>query len=90
MASELLYDKLHLLAEGDLHALVGGVDGAAHGEVLPDHDAVGVAEVEEGVILVDVTAPAADDVAACLVQHLQGLGQSFGIPGVEGVQGHPV
>ena len=51
---------------------------------------MGIAEVEECVILIDVTAPAADDVAPRLVQHLQRLGKSLGIAGVEGVQGHPV
>ena len=51
---------------------------------------MGVAEVEEGVILVDVSAPTADDVAAQLIQHLQCLGETLGVAGVEGVQGHPV
>ena len=90
MASELADDVIHLTAEGVLHLLVHGVDGAPHGEVLPDHDAVGIAEVEEGVILVDVTAPAADDIAPRLVQHLQRLGEPFGVAGMEGVQGDPV
>ena len=42
--------------------------GAGEGEILPDHDAVLVAQVEERVVLVDVAAPAADHVAAEVVE----------------------
>ena len=66
------------------------IGAAGHREILPDQDAVSVAQVEELVILVDVAAPAAHDVAARVLKQRKRRGHAFGVPAVHRVHGHPV
>ena len=64
VVAELPHDGERLVREGFFHVLGLRVAGAPHREILPNENAVLVAEVEEGVVLVDIAAPAADAVAA--------------------------
>ena len=66
------------------------IDRAAHGEILPDHDARSVTQIEKGMILVHISAPAAHDIAARFPQQLMRFFKPFGIPAVEGIQRHPI
>ena len=66
------------------------IGAAGHREILPDQDAVPVAQVEELVILVDVAAPAAHDVAARVLKQRKRRGHALGVPAVHRVHGHPV
>ena len=90
MAPEPLHDDLRLCPELPAEVLGLGIGGAAHGKILPHCDAVGVAEVKKCMVLIDVSAPAPDHVAAAFVQKGQGPGQPLPIPGMKGVQRHPV
>ncbi len=67
-----------------------GVEGAAHREVLPYQDALGVAYLEELVVLIHVAAPAADHVAVHVHGHLQHVLHLCRVAAVQGVDGHPV
>jgi len=63
---------------------------AGEREVLPDQDALLVAEVEEAVALVCIAAPAAHHVAADVIEQRNGAVDPFGVAAVEGVERHPV
>ena len=90
VAAELAYDGGYLLVQLFFEAFGFGVGVARHSEILPHHYAVSVAIVEELVILVDVTAPSADDVAVCILEEGEGFVVTLGIARVEGVKRHPV
>ena len=90
MLPELEDDLDGLLPDLVREIVVLGVGGSRQGEVLPDQDPVGVAEVEELMIFIDIPAPTADHVAVQVHDHPESLCQVVLIPAVESVQGHPV
>ena len=90
MVAQLLHDRLGLGPHLRQEILGLRIDAAGKGEILPDHDAVLVAQVEEAVVLVDVAAPAADHVAAQVGEEPDSLFVPPGIAAVEGIERHPV
>ena len=90
VAAELQHDGLGLVPDAPAEALVLGIGVAGEGEVLPDHDAVAVAEFIEAVVLIHVAAPAAYHVAVQVRAERDGLVHPLRVAAVEGVQRHPV
>ena len=83
MVAELGDDGLGLAADGVGEGVGLGIQRAGQREVLPDHDAVPVAQVEERVILVNVAAPAAEHVAVQVADHRKDGREMAGVAGVE-------
>ena len=90
MTAQFFDDRFDLVRNFPLKFLILRIGRAAHGEVLPDQNAVTVAEVEKCVILVHTAAPAAHHVAVGFPQKRKRLIQPLGVAGMEGVQRHPV
>ena len=90
VVAEPLDHILRFLAHQSRERLIVGVDRARHGEILPDHHAVAVAVVVQKIVFIDVSAPAADDVAAEVVEHGEDFGEALLVPRVKSVDGHPV
>ena len=62
------------------------INGTCHHEILPDHDAVAVAEIKEFVGFINSAAPAADHVALKFIEELQHLIDSVFIAGVKRIE----
>ena len=90
MTTKLSYYLSHLIFEVFHKLCRFGILSARHREVLPHHNAVAIAEVEELVILVDVSAPATKNVASYILNEREGFGISFSVARMEGVKGYPV
>ena len=80
----------YLLGDCLLEIRILRVQGAAHREILPHHYTVGVTQVEEGMILIDISAPASEHVAVQIPGDRKSLLQMGGIPAVEGIHRSPV
>lgn len=90
MVAQLAHHGLGLLAHAAQELVVLRIEAAGEGEVLPHHDAGAIAPGEEGVVLVDVAAPAAQDVAVQVVEERQHLRIALGVAAVERIGRHPV
>ena len=90
MVAELAHHAYGLLLYHRGEVVPLRVIAAAHREILPYHYAVLVAEVEETVVLIDVAAPAADDVAVHLHHQPDGGVVVVPVAAVQGIHGHPV
>ena len=66
------------------------IQRAGHAEIVPDHDAIFVAQVEQAVILIHVASPQAHDVAAGFRKQFYGTIVALRVPAVERVHRHPV
>ena len=85
MTAQFFDNRFDLVRDFPLKFLILRIGRAAHGEVLPDQNAVTVAEVEKCVILVHTAAPAAHHVAVGFPQKRKRLIQPLGVAGMEGV-----
>ena len=90
MAAEPHHHLLRLVVDDAREVLVLRRGDVAHHEVLPHHDAVRVAEVEERLRLVHAAAPHADHVAVEVVDHREAPGQVLRVARVERVHRTPV
>ena len=66
--------------------IVFGVDGTGHVEILPDHDARLVAEIEKAVLGIDVAAPAAGHIAIGFFHQLNGAVQMQVVAAVKRIE----
>ncbi len=66
------------------------IQRTGHGEILPYHNTILVAEIVENFIFVHVSAPTTDDVATNVGQHGQDFRKPLLIPGMVRIHGHPV
>ena len=90
MRAELERHRAHLLRYGLLEIRILRVKRAAHREVLPDKDAVPVAQIKERMILVDVAAPASQHVAVQILGDREGTLKMLGVTAMESVHRSPV
>ena len=67
-----------------------GISGASHGKILPDHHARGIAHFVEGLIFIDVAAPAAEHVAVEVGHQGERTRQVLRVAAVQGVHRGPV
>ena len=90
MVAQLADDEFRLGADRVAEFAVLRIQEAGQGEILPDQHSVRVAKLEEGMILVDVAAPAAQHVAVEVERHGKGLLKPRGVAAVQRVERHPV
>ena len=84
-------DHRYGLFPDEVEEVVGdGINRVGHGEVLPHHDSVAVADVEERVVLVNVPSPASQEVAFQVDEQRHDLLVAPGIAAVKCVGRHPV
>jgi len=62
--AQLPDDRLCFLPDNLVKLRGLGVAGAGEGKILPDHDAFLIAQVEEGMVFIDVPAPTAEHVTS--------------------------
>ena len=63
MIAQALYNRYGFLVQTAPEIILLRIDRAAHNKILPDHNAVLVAEIVEDIVFVNVTAPDTYDVA---------------------------
>ena len=90
MIAKAADDRDGLLAQAAAKVLVLGIMGTRHRKILPDHHAVSVAKIEEGVILIHIAAPASEDIAAAVLHKGKRALIAPRIAGMEGIHRHPV
>ena len=66
------------------------VECASHDEILPHENSVLIAQVEEIIVLVNISAPAADYVAVQIHRHVDGFRKMSLISTVQCIKWHPV
>jgi hypothetical protein len=83
-------DAFRLLSNPIQEILLLRISTAGEGEILPNHDSLLVTEIKEGMVFINVPAPAANHIASQVFHQRQGLVHPLPIPTVEGVQGNPI
>ena len=66
------------------------VDRASHGKVLPNHDPIPVADIEERVVFVNISAPTPQEVASQVDEKREYFLVPRGVAAVECIGRHPV
>ena len=72
------------------HPIILRIQPTGHHKVLPDQNAVLIAEIIQIIIFVNIAAPQPNGVTANILQQLTGFGQTLPISGVERIHRHKI
>ena len=84
------HDRRRFCKKHLAHPIILGIQPTGHHKVLPDQNAVLIAEIIQIIIFVNIAAPQPNGVTANILQQLAGFGQALPISGVERIHRHKI